>query len=155
MHRYMNINAFGTDNFLRHTIRKRMEKLGEDDRVKISHVHRQRATHDVMQVIEFEGIDSLQDAEISQACQSRGIRTSSIPIERQREQLAQWIDLHINRELSGTLLILSKAFSIDAQQDGNGQLTSLKDTLSSLPDSLVCAVRFFMPIICSHRVLAE
>jgi len=33
MCRYMNINAFGTDNFLRYTIRSRLAKLGQDDKV--------------------------------------------------------------------------------------------------------------------------
>lgn len=33
MCRYMNINAFGTDNFLRYTIRKRLDQLGKDDTV--------------------------------------------------------------------------------------------------------------------------
>jgi len=33
MCRYMNINAFGTDNFLRYTIRKRLAQLGRDDTV--------------------------------------------------------------------------------------------------------------------------
>jgi LETM1 and EF-hand domain-containing protein 1 len=33
MCRYMNINAFGTDNFLRYTIRNRLAKLGNDDKV--------------------------------------------------------------------------------------------------------------------------
>lgn len=29
----MNINAFGTDNFLRYTIRSRMRQIKEDDKV--------------------------------------------------------------------------------------------------------------------------
>lgn len=33
--RYMNINAFGTDIFLRYTIRNRLTKLKEDDRVSL------------------------------------------------------------------------------------------------------------------------
>lgn len=35
MCRYMNINAFGTDNFLRYTIRNRLAQLGKDDRVSV------------------------------------------------------------------------------------------------------------------------
>lgn len=31
---YMNINAFGTDNFLRYTIRSRMRQIKEDDKVR-------------------------------------------------------------------------------------------------------------------------
>lgn len=36
--RYMNINAFGTDIFLRFTIRNRLTKLKEDDRVSLGPV---------------------------------------------------------------------------------------------------------------------
>lgn len=32
--RYMNVNAFGTDNFLRHTIRSRMNTIRRDDKVR-------------------------------------------------------------------------------------------------------------------------
>jgi hypothetical protein len=35
MCRYMNINAFGTDNFLKHQIRARLEKIRVDDMVSI------------------------------------------------------------------------------------------------------------------------
>jgi LETM1 and EF-hand domain-containing protein 1 len=34
MCRYMNINAFGTDNFLKHQIRSRLEKIRIDDMVR-------------------------------------------------------------------------------------------------------------------------
>ena len=36
MCRYMNINAFGTDNFLKHQIRARLEKIRVDDMVRFS-----------------------------------------------------------------------------------------------------------------------
>lgn len=35
MCRYMNINAFGTDNFLKHQIRSKLEKFRVDDMVGI------------------------------------------------------------------------------------------------------------------------
>jgi LETM1 and EF-hand domain-containing protein 1 len=35
MCRYMNLNAFGTDNFLRYQIRNQMRSIGEDDKVLI------------------------------------------------------------------------------------------------------------------------
>lgn len=35
MCKYMNINAFGTDNFLRYQIRRRMEQLARDDKVSL------------------------------------------------------------------------------------------------------------------------
>jgi LETM1 and EF-hand domain-containing protein 1 len=39
MCRYMNINAFGTDNFLKHQIRARLEKIRVDDMVSLSSQH--------------------------------------------------------------------------------------------------------------------
>lgn len=121
MCRYMNINAFGTDNFLRYTIRNRLASIGKDDTL-----------------IDAEGVDALSPAEVAHACASRGIRTTSIDAERQKAELAQWIDLHLHHGLSGVLLILSKAFSFTEKADGTtDHLTSLKDTLSSLPDTLL------------------
>lgn len=121
MCRYMNINAFGTDNFLRYTIRNRLADLGKDDKL-----------------IDAEGVDALSAAEIAHACTSRGIRTTNVSPERQKTELEQWIDLHLHRNLSGVLLILSKAFSFTERPDGSvDHLTSLKDTLSSLPDTLL------------------
>ena len=120
----MNINAFGTDNFLRYTIRSRLKKLEEDDKV-----------------IEAEGLSELSLAELQAACQSRGIRTLGVAEDHLRSELAQWVDLHLHRGLSGTLLILSKAFAFNRPasggEEGDHIMTSLKDTLASLPDNLV------------------
>ncbi|GAA5931538.1 uncharacterized protein JCM15063_001496 [Sporobolomyces koalae] len=126
MCRYMNINAFGTDIFLRFTIRNRLARIKEDDKV-----------------IDSEGLDSLSFSELTSACQSRGIRTIGVTEEHLRSELAQWIDLHLHNQLSGTLLILSKAFAfnrglgIKPEDEGDEIMKSLKDTLASLPDNLV------------------
>lgn len=123
MCRYMNINAFGTDNFLRYTIRKRMKHLEADDAM-----------------IDAEGIDSLSVPELRHACQSRGIRSLNVDEEGLRKELAQWIDLHLHRGLSATLLILGRAFAFNRGGDGeagDSTLESLKDALSSLPDTLL------------------
>lgn len=91
-----------------------------------------------LQLIDAEGVDALSAAEVAHACASRGIRTTNVEPERQKAELAQWIDLHLHHGLSGVLLILSKAFSFTEKADGTtDHLTSLKDTLSSLPDSLL------------------
>ena len=126
--RYMNINAFGTDIFLRFTIRNRLQKLKDDDKV-----------------IASEGLDALSTAELQAACQSRGIRTLKVSDEHLRSELQQWLDLHLHYGLSGTLLILSKAFAFnraygatpEGEAGGDEVLKSLKDTLASLPDNLV------------------
>lgn len=104
--RYMNVNAFGTDNFLRATIRTRMKRLREDDRV-----------------IDREGLDSLTDAELTSACQSRGIQTGGKSPDELRQELEQWIDLHIRQNVSGTLLFLGKAFAFIRRRRAMLELT--------------------------------
>ncbi|KAJ2964073.1 hypothetical protein NQZ79_g1017 [Umbelopsis isabellina] len=119
MCRYMGINAFGTDNFLRYQIRNRMTKIKADDRV-----------------IQNEGIDSLTIQELSNACAARGIRTIGTSPARLRDELAQWLDLHVTHQVPSTLLILSRAFSFTDRGLISTQ-EALQATLSSLPDNLV------------------
>ncbi|SNX86296.1 related to leucine zipper-EF-hand containing transmembrane protein 1 [Melanopsichium pennsylvanicum] len=122
--RYMQINAFGTDNYLRYQIRHKLNRIRQDD-IVISH----------------EGADNMSQAELVSACQNRGIQTANLSEERLRQELQQWIDLHVRNKISGTLLVLSKAFNYVAagSNDDNAQshLRSLELTLSSLPDNLV------------------
>ncbi|THG98715.1 hypothetical protein EW026_g3517 [Hermanssonia centrifuga] len=125
MCRYMGINAFGTDNFLRATIRSRLTTIRRDD-----------------QLIDREGIDELSTSELQAACQSRGIRTSGISPARLREELATWIQLHLHNRVSGVLLVLARAFQFDrapgVDEDGKTAIIkSLENVLSSLPDNLL------------------
>lgn len=125
MCRYMGINAFGTDNFLRSTIRSRLTTIRRDD-----------------QLIDREGIDELSVSELQAACQSRGIRTSGVSPARLREELATWIKLHLHERVSGVLLILARAFQFDRypteEEDGKTAIIkSLENVLSSLPDNLL------------------
>lgn len=125
MCRYMNLNAFGTDNFLRGTIRGRLTQLRRDD----------------LQ-IDNEGVQSLSTSELQHACQSRGIRTPGMSPARLRNELSAWISLHLYKRVSGVLLILSRAFLFDRQiQDKEDEqsiiVNSLGAVLSGLPDNLV------------------
>ncbi|PFH54406.1 hypothetical protein AMATHDRAFT_668 [Amanita thiersii Skay4041] len=125
MSRYMGLNAFGTDNFLRGTIRSRLMHLRRDD-----------------QLINAEGIDSLSTSELQAACQSRGIRTTGLSPARLREELFTWIDLHLHNRVSGVLLILGRAFHFDKKpgehEDGKtAVISSLENVLCGLPDNLL------------------
>lgn len=125
----MGINAFGTDNYLRGTIRTRLLALRRDD-----------------QLIDGEGVDELSTTELIAACQSRGIRTSGVWSGRLREELTTWIDLHLNNRVSGVLLVLARAFQFDRMpgMDEDGKtaiISSLESVLSGLPDNLVCSFR--------------
>ncbi|RDX52670.1 LETM1-domain-containing protein [Lentinus brumalis] len=125
MCRYMGINAFGTDNFLRGNIRARLLQLRRDD-----------------EAIAREGIDELSTSELQAACQSRGIRTSGVSPARLREELATWIDLHLNKRVSGVLMVLARAFQFDKKpgEDEDGKtaiIQSLEAVLCGLPDNLL------------------
>ncbi|KAJ3212718.1 hypothetical protein HDU67_003635 [Dinochytrium kinnereticum] len=126
MARYMNINAFGTDAFLRHQIDNRLKYLKADDLL-----------------IQKEGVDSLTLQELQQICQSRGIRTIGVSPARLRSELTQWLELHLVHKVPTTLLILSRAFiiseKIPSSQDEalKGSMEALQATLSSLPDQVV------------------
>lgn len=125
MCRYMGINAFGTDNFLRGAIRSRLLHLRRDDNL-----------------IDSEGVDELSTSELQAACQSRGIRTGGVSPSRLREELTTWINLHLHNRVSGVLLILGRAFHFDRKvgEDEDGKtnvIKSLESVLSGLPDNLV------------------
>jgi LETM1 and EF-hand domain-containing protein 1, mitochondrial len=128
MCRYMAINAFGTDNFLRGTIRGRLLHLRRDD-----------------QLIDREGVSALSTSELQHACQSRGIRTSGVSPARLREELQTWISLHLHNRVSGVLLVLARAFQFDKKpgsdsEEGEGKtsiIASLESVLSGLPDNLL------------------
>ncbi|KAG9123137.1 hypothetical protein FRC07_000191 [Ceratobasidium sp. 392] len=117
--RYMGVNAFGTDNFLRHQIRSRLIEIRRDDAVILG-----------------EGIDALTTKELQHACQSRGLRTIGVSPSRLRDEMTEWIDLHYTNRVSGVLLILSRAFNWD--RDGDDRVVKgLEGVMSSLPDILV------------------
>ncbi|CAO3662113.1 unnamed protein product [Rhizopus stolonifer] len=118
MCRYMNIHSFGTDNFLRYQIRSRMRQIKADDKV-----------------IMAEGIESLTLPELQNACASRGIRAIGTSPARLRDEMAQWLELHVNHKVPSTLLVLSRAFSYTDR--GMTMEEALKATFNSLPDNLV------------------
>ncbi|KAH9048224.1 LETM1-domain-containing protein [Lactarius hengduanensis] len=125
MSRYMDLNAFGTDNFLRGAIRSRLMQIRRDDQVILS-----------------EGVDELSTAELQHASQSRGIRTYGVSPARLREELSTWIQLHLSERVSGVLLVLGRAFEFDRKpgEDENsrtGVVRSLEYVLSGLPDILL------------------
>ncbi|KAJ2504102.1 LETM1 domain-containing protein ylh47, partial [Coemansia sp. RSA 2049] len=120
--RFMGVNAFGTDNYLRYQITNRMRYIRADDKM-----------------INTEGIDSLSVPELQSACQSRGIRIIGVSPARMREELAQWIELHLDHNIPSTLLILSRIIAagepMSQQHEFNAD--ALQATINSLPDNLV------------------
>ncbi|TPX63225.1 hypothetical protein SpCBS45565_g06785 [Spizellomyces sp. 'palustris'] len=127
MAKYMNIQAFGTDTFLRHQIERRLRYLEEDDKV----------------IMAEGGVDKLSIPELQQVAISRGIRTTGVSPARMRAELEQWLDLHLNQNISSSLLVLSRAFQMqeripsDRDEALKGNAEALQATLSSLPHQVV------------------
>ncbi|KAI8323290.1 LETM1-domain-containing protein, partial [Martensiomyces pterosporus] len=120
--RYVGVNAFGTDNYLKYQITNRMRYIRADDKM-----------------LKSEGIDSLSVPELQTACQSRGIRIIGVSPARMRQELAQWIELHLHHNIPATLLILSRIIAAGEPLSQQQQFSAeaLQATINSLPDNLV------------------
>jgi LETM1 and EF-hand domain-containing protein 1, mitochondrial len=118
--KYMNLYAIGTNSFLRYQLEKKINELLRDDKM-----------------IDAEGIESLTPSELHSACIARGMRTLGVPDWKLRQDLEGWLELHVHQKVPTTLLLLSRAFSI--QEDVSPYVTSkaLQATLSSLPEQLI------------------
>ncbi|KAF9108326.1 hypothetical protein BGX29_001603 [Mortierella sp. GBA35] len=112
--RYMNLNAFGTDNFLRYQIRTSMNSIRKDDKK-----------------------ESLTERELHAACQSCGINTTDAANERLRSELSQWLELHLTYSIPATILVLSRTFSYSDSYIPDRPGKVLHATLSSLPNTLL------------------
>ncbi|KAI1806993.1 LETM1-domain-containing protein [Daldinia bambusicola] len=121
MCRYLNLNTFGTDIMLRYQIRHRMRQIKRDDKA-----------------ISFEGVDSLNVAELQTACASRGIKTHTVSPGRLREDLQSWLDLRLKHGVPSTLLVLSNAYMYSEKTEGGfqSQIEALTGVLSSIPEEL-------------------
>ncbi|KAE8694917.1 pentatricopeptide repeat-containing protein [Hibiscus syriacus] len=116
MCKYMGISPFGTDAYLRYMLRKRLQRIKNDD-----------------QLIQAEGVDSLSEAELREDCRERGM-LGALSVEEMRQQLRDWLDLSLNHAVPSSLLILSRAFTVSGKLKPED---AVRATLSSLPDEVV------------------
>ncbi|XP_009071454.1 PREDICTED: LETM1 and EF-hand domain-containing protein 1, mitochondrial [Acanthisitta chloris] len=112
----LELQSIGTNNFLRFQLTMRLRSIKADDKL-----------------IAEEGVDTLTVKELQAACRARGMRALGVTQERLKEQLKQWLDLHLNQEIPTSLLILSRAMYLP---DTLSPADQLKTTLQTLPDSV-------------------
>lgn len=115
--RYMNLNTFGSSNFLRFQLQNSINKLKEDD----------------LWILK-EGISSMTPEELKAACHARGIRTIDVSINYMHRELQQWIDLQVRHAVPAPILILSRAFALS---EGLKIEDAIRVTVSSLPDQAI------------------
>ncbi|KAL5053639.1 hypothetical protein RYX36_034321 [Vicia faba] len=120
MCKYMGINPFGTDAYLRYMLRKRLRSIKEDDKL-----------------IQDEGVDSLSEAELREDCRERGM-LGLLSVEEMRQQLRDWLDLSLNHSVPSSLLILSRAFTVAGKLKPE---EAVQATISSLPDEVVDTIQ--------------
>ncbi|GMH07610.1 hypothetical protein Nepgr_009450 [Nepenthes gracilis] len=120
MCKYMGIRPYGTDHYLRFRLRKRLREIKEDDKL-----------------IQAEGVESLSEAELRQACRDRGL-LGLLSAEEMRQQLRDWLDLSLGHSLPSSLLILSRAFNVSGKVKPE---EAVQATLSSLPDEVVDTIQ--------------
>ncbi|XP_048233016.1 mitochondrial proton/calcium exchanger protein-like isoform X2 [Ricinus communis] len=119
MCKYMGISPFGTDAYLRYMLRKRLQRIKNDDKL-----------------IQAEGVESLSEAELREDCRERGM-LGLLSVEEMRQQLRDWLDLSLNHSVPSSLLILSRAFTVSGKLKPE---EAVRATLSSLPDEVVDTV---------------
>ncbi|XP_042668506.1 mitochondrial proton/calcium exchanger protein [Centrocercus urophasianus] len=112
----LELQSIGTNNFLRFQLTMRLRSIKADDKM-----------------ISEEGVDTLTVKELQAACRARGMRALGVTEERLKEQLKQWLDLHLNQEIPTSLLILSRAMYLP---DTLSPADQLKTTLQTLPESV-------------------
>ncbi|KAI4980450.1 hypothetical protein ZWY2020_020935 [Hordeum vulgare] len=124
MCKYMGIRPFGTDHYLRFMLRKKLRDIKNDDKV-----------------IQAEGVESLSEEELRQACRERG-HLGLLSTEEMRQQLRDWLDLSLNHAMPSSLLILSRAFIVSGRMKPEEAVVA---TLSSLPDEVVDTIGTVLP----------
>ncbi|KAG8013081.1 Mitochondrial proton/calcium exchanger protein, partial [Nibea albiflora] len=112
--RLLELQSIGTNNFLRFQLIMKLRAIRADDKL-----------------IAEEGVASLNVNEVQAACRVRGMRSLGVTEERLREQLSQWLELHLNQQIPTSLLLLSRAMYLP---DTLSPADQLKTTLQTLPD---------------------
>jgi len=89
----LNLSFIGPNSYLRFKLHLKFYRLKLDD-----------------QLIANEGIQNLNIEELQAACHERGINSLDIRIEHLQSNLQQWLDLHINKCIPISILLLSHVF---------------------------------------------
>ncbi|XP_063276137.1 LETM1 domain-containing protein LETM2, mitochondrial isoform X2 [Prinia subflava] len=88
----LELQPIGTNNLLRFQLLLRLRSIKADD-----------------EMIAKEGVSGLSVSELQSACRARGMRSLGLTEEQLKEQLGQWLDLHLKENVPSSLLLLSRA----------------------------------------------
>ncbi|XP_009076780.1 PREDICTED: LETM1 domain-containing protein LETM2, mitochondrial-like, partial [Acanthisitta chloris] len=125
----LELQPIGTNNLLRFQLLLRLRTIKADD-----------------EMIAKEGVGVLSVSELQSACRARGMRSLGLSEEQLKEQLGQWLDLHLKENVPPSLLLLSRALylidikpqSVPIPQNKTGEaagvMTSVLESQETLLD---------------------
>ena len=99
MCKFVGLSPYGTDSYLRRTLKEKLKELKADDRV-----------------IYKEGLASLSFAELQSISRARGMRADTTDRSLLERHINDWLELSLNAKLPPSLLVLSRAFTITAEE---------------------------------------
>ncbi|XP_007563532.1 LETM1 domain-containing protein LETM2, mitochondrial [Poecilia formosa] len=88
----LELQPIGTNNLLRFQLMMKLRAIKSDD-----------------EMISAEGVAVMSVSELQAACRSRGMRSLGLTSDQLRQQLQQWLDLHLKENVPPSLLLLSRA----------------------------------------------
>ncbi|KAI4875237.1 hypothetical protein NFI96_010715 [Prochilodus magdalenae] len=88
----LELQPIGTNNLLRFQLMMQLRTIKTDD-----------------EMIAKEGVAGMTVAELQAASRSRGMRSLGLTTDQLRQQLQQWLDLHLKENVPPSLLLLSRA----------------------------------------------
>ncbi|XP_008416392.1 LETM1 domain-containing protein LETM2, mitochondrial isoform X1 [Poecilia reticulata] len=88
----LELQPIGTNNLLRFQLMMKLRAIKSDD-----------------EMISAEGVAAMSVSELQAACRSRGMRSLGLTSDQLRQQLQQWLDLHLKENVPPSLLLLSRA----------------------------------------------
>ncbi|XP_066570500.1 LETM1 domain-containing protein LETM2, mitochondrial [Amia ocellicauda] len=88
----LELQPIGTNNLLRFQLMLNLRNIKADD-----------------EMIAREGVAAMSVSELQAACRSRGMRSLGLTEDQLRQQLQQWLDLHLKENVPPSLLLLSRA----------------------------------------------
>ncbi|XP_069563879.1 LETM1 domain-containing protein LETM2, mitochondrial isoform X1 [Brachyistius frenatus] len=88
----LELQPIGTNNLLRFQLMMQLRTIKSDD-----------------EMIAAEGVAAMSVTELQAACRSRGMRSLGLTTDQLRQQMQQWLDLHLKENVPPSLLLLSRA----------------------------------------------
>eukprot|EP01135_Chromosphaera_perkinsii_P000051 Nk52_evm2s24 gene=Nk52_evmTU2s24 len=111
----LELQTYGTTNFLRFQLELKVAELKSDDRM-----------------IDRDGVKSLSIPELQTASQARGMRAIGLSREEMVSQLEEWLHLNLHEQVPTSLLLLSRALYVNELPSS----AALQQTMASLSEAM-------------------